>query len=176
VGSGLVIDGKIVNGVNDAAGECGHTVIMVDGLQCNCGRKGCWECYASATALVNQTKAAMQEHPESLCWELAGGKLENVNGKTSFDAWRAGDAVGVQLVERYLRYLAVGLGNLINALQPSMICVGGGIGHEGENLLAPLRELIKKERYSIYAAKQTELVCAVLGNDAGIIGAAALTA
>ncbi len=176
VGSGIVIGGKIVNGVNDAAGECGHMVINVDGLPCNCGRRGCWERYASATALVEQTKEAMQAHPESLCWEIAGGELDNVNGKTSFDAWRAGDPVGSQLVAQYLRYLSVGLGNLINALQPSMICVGGGIGHEKESLLAPLRELIKKERYSIYAAEQTALVSAVLGNDAGIIGAAALTA
>ncbi|MDR3313458.1 MAG: ROK family protein [Oscillospiraceae bacterium] len=174
VGSGIVIDGKIVNGVNDAAGECGHMVINIDGLPCNCGRQGCWERYASATALVEQTRDAMQDHPESLCWQLAEGDLENVNGKIPFDAWRAGDPVGSYVVMQYMRYLAVGLGNLINALQPSMICVGGGIGHEQENLLEPLREMVKKERYSIYAPVQTELVSAALGNDAGIIGAAAL--
>jgi len=175
VGSGIVIGGKIVNGVNDAAGECGHMVIAMDGVPCNCGRSGCWEAYASATALIAQTKAAMLLHPESRCWELAGGDIGAVNGKISFDAWRAGDAVGTQLVENYMHYLAVGLGNLINALQPDMICVGGGIGHEGENLLVPLRELIKAERYTRYAEKQTELVSAKLGNDAGIVGAAALT-
>ena len=175
VGSGIVIDGKIVNGVNDAAGECGHMVIAMDGEPCNCGRRGCWEAYASATALIAQTKAAMREHPESKCWELVEGDIEAVNGRVSFDAWRAGDPVGAALVERYMRCLAVGLGNLINALQPDKICVGGGIGHEGENLLAPLRELIKAERYTRYAEKQTELVSAALGNDAGIIGAAALT-
>jgi len=174
VGGGIVIDGKIVHGVNDCAGECGHIVIDIDGVPCNCGRQGCWECYASATALIRQTREAMAEHPGSLCWELAGGSLDNVNGRISFDAWRAGDPVGIMLVERYMRYVAVGLGNLINTLQPAMICIGGGIGHEGENLLAPLRELIKKERYSIYAAAQTQLVSAALGNDAGIIGAAAL--
>jgi glucokinase len=116
----------------------------------------------------------MLAQPESLCWRLAGGDLANVNGKTSFDAWRAGDAVGTALVERYMHYLAVGLGNLVNALQPAIICVGGGIGHEGENLLTPLRELVKQERYSIYAPTQTQLVSAVLGNDAGVVGAAAL--
>ncbi|MCL2301360.1 MAG: ROK family protein [Firmicutes bacterium] len=175
VGSGIVIGGKIVNGVNDAAGECGHMVIAMDGAPCNCGRNGCWEAYASATALIAQTKAAMLLHPESKCWELAGGDIEAVNGRVAFDAWRAGDAVGTQLVENYMHYLAVGLGNLINALQPDKICVGGGIGHERENLLAPLRELIKAERYTRYAEKQTELVSATLGNDAGIVGAAALT-
>ncbi|MDR2647266.1 MAG: ROK family protein [Oscillospiraceae bacterium] len=174
VGSGIVIDGKIVNGVNDAAGEMGHMVIVADGLPCNCGRLGCWERYASATALIEQTKEAMKLHPESLLWQLASGSLDNVNGKTSFDAWRAGDHTGVYLVERYMHYLAVGLGNIINALQPAMICVGGGIGHEKESLLAPLRALVTKERYSIYAAVQTQLVSAALGNDAGVIGAAAL--
>ncbi len=174
VGSGIVIGGKIVNGVNDAAGECGHMVISIDGTPCNCGRRGCWEAYASATALIEQTKKDMLIHPESKCWEIVGGDINKVNGRTSFDAWRAGDAVGTQLVEEYLRYLAVGLGNLINALQPDNICIGGGIGHEKENLLVPLRELIKKERYTLYAEKQTELVSAELCNDAGIIGAAAL--
>ena len=174
VGSGIVVDGKIVTGVNDAAGECGHIVIVMDGEPCNCGRRGCWEAYASATALIAQTKAAMREHPESKCWEYAENDIDAVNGRVSFDAWRAGDPVGTQLVENYMHYLAVGLGNLINALQPDKICVGGGIGHERENLLAPLRELIKAERYTRYAEKQTELVSAALGNDAGIIGAAAL--
>lgn len=175
VGSGIVINGKIVNGVNDAAGECGHMVIAIDGLPCNCGRRGCWEAYASATALIAQTKQAMLLHPESKCWELAGGNIEAVNGLTSFDAWRAGDEVGTQLVENYMHYLAVGLGNLINMLQPAKICIGGGIGHEKENLLTPLRELVKQERYTLYAEKQTELVSATLGNNAGIVGAAALT-
>ena len=175
VGSGIVIGGKLVNGVNDAAGECGHMVIDIDGAPCNCGRNGCWEAYASATALIAQTKAAMQAHPESKCWELSGGDIEAVNGKIAFDAWRAGDPAGTQLVEKYMHYLAVGLGNLINALQPAIICVGGGIGHERENLLVPLRELVKAERYTRYADKQTQLVSAQLGNDAGIVGAAALT-
>jgi len=175
VGSGIVIDGKIVNGVNDAAGECGHMVIDMNGVDCNCGRRGCWEAYASATALIAQTKKAMLGDKTSMCWKLVGNDIEKANGRTSFDAWRAGDKLGTQLVENYLRYLAIGLGNLINALQPDKICIGGGIGHEGEALLAPLRELIKHERYTRYAPKQTELVHAILGNDAGIVGAAALT-
>ncbi|MDR0531496.1 MAG: ROK family protein [Oscillospiraceae bacterium] len=175
VGSGIVIDGKIVNGCNDAAGECGHMVISIDGEPCNCGRRGCWEAYASATALIKQTKAAMREHPESACWALCGGDIEAVSGRTAFDAWRGSDPTGVRLVERYLHYLAVGLGNLVNIFQPDMICVGGGIGHEGEHLLVPLRELVERERYTLYADRQTRLVSAALGNDAGIVGSAAMT-
>jgi len=160
VGSGIVIDGKIVNGVNDAAGECGHMVIDINGKPCNCGRRGCWEAYASATALMNQARDA-------------GLNIENA--KDVFDARDAGNERAALVVEQYLRYLAIGLGNLINALQPDKICIGGGLAYQGENLLAPLCELVKHERYTRYAPKQTELVRAVLGNDAGIVGAAALT-
>ena len=175
VGGGIVIDGKILNGCNDAAGEVGHFVIDIDGKPCNCGRFGCWECYASATALIAQTKEAMQNSPQSKCWQLVGGNIDDVNGRTSFEAAQAGDEVGQQVVDNYLRYLAVGVGNLINIFQPDKICFGGGVAYQGENLLAPLRELVKAERYTRYADKQTDLVQACLGNDAGIVGAAALT-
>ncbi len=174
VGSGIVIDGKLVNGVNYAAGEMGHMVIMVDGDQCNCGRRGCWERYASATALISQTKDAMRKHQDSIMWQLVDDNIDKVNGRTAFDAMRAGDETGKAVVEQYIYYVSVGIINIVNALQPDVICVGGGISHEKDFLLEPIRTHIKRERYSIYAEKQTEICCAVLGNDAGIIGAALL--
>ncbi|MCL2507970.1 MAG: ROK family protein [Oscillospiraceae bacterium] len=173
VGSGIVIDGKLVTGINFAAGEMGHTVIMVNGEPCNCGRRGCWESYASATALIRQTKAAMEQNPDSAMWELAGS-LDEVNGRTSFDAMRKGDQAAREVVEAYIYYVAAGIINIVNALQPEIVCVGGGIGHEGEALLEPLRKHVERERYSIYASKQTRIEAAVLGNDAGIFGAALL--
>lgn len=174
VGSGIIVDGKIVNGCNDAAGEMGHTVIELDGEPCTCGRRGCWEAYSSATALVRQTKKAMEEHKDSLMWELVGNDINKVNGRTAFDAMRKGDAVGKAVVDKYIRMLAVGITNIVNIFQPEVLCIGGGIGCEGENLLVPLRALVEKEHYSIHSAKQTKLCSAVLGNDAGIIGAALL--
>lgn len=173
VGSGIVIDGKIIGGVNFAAGEMGHMVIVVNGEQCNCGRKGCWERYASANALTAQTKEAMLQNPESIMWQVVDGNIEDVSGRTAFDAMRQGDEAA-QIVSRYIYYVATGIINIINALQPEIICVGGGIGHEGESLLEPIRRHVEKERYSVYAEKQTEICAAVLGNDAGIIGAALL--
>ena len=172
VGSGYVYDGKVVAGCNDAGGEFGHFVIKFDGEECNCGRRGCWESYASATALIKQTKAKMLQNSSSVMWELCGGKIENAGGRTAFDAMRAGDADGREVVEKYIEYVAIGTVNIINALQPDLICFGGGISNEGENLLAPLRKYIEKYRYSRYAEIQTEICKAVLGNDAGIIGAA----
>lgn len=174
VGSGIIINGKIITGVNDAAGELGHTVICFDGEQCNCGRKGCWERYSSATALISQTKDAMKEHPDSKMWELVDNDIRKVDGKTSFDGMRAGDTVAKEVVDKYIYYLSVGVSNIINALQPEILCVGGGIGHEGETLLAPLRKLVDSNIYSIHARKQTRIVAAELGNDAGIYGAALL--
>lgn len=171
VGSGVIIGGKIVNGVNYAGGECGHMVIVVDGEQCSCGRKGCWEAYASATALIRQTKKAMEEYPDSLMHKLAKEEGK-VSGRTAFDAMRLGDIAGIKVVDDYIKYVACGLINIVNALQPEIICIGGGICNEGETLMKPLRRFVQSERYSIHSKIQTKIVKAELGNDAGVIGAA----
>lgn len=174
VGSGIIVNGKLVTGMNYAAGEMGHMVIQFGGLQCNCGRRGCWEKYSSATALIAQTKDAMRANFNSLMWEMVENDINRVSGRTAFDAMRKGDATAQAVVNQYVAYLACGVGNIINTFQPDMVCVGGGIGNEKENLLAPTRKLIVSERYTVHAKKQTQLVAAVLGNDAGIIGAALL--
>lgn len=174
VGSGIVIDGKVFRGANSAGGEIGHTVINVNGAECTCGRKGCWESYASATALIAQTKHAMKENPESKMWNCAGNDIESVNGRTAFDAMRMGDEAAKAVVDKYIYHVAVGIINVINVFQPDVLCVGGGICNEGETLLAPIRKYVVEERYSKYAQKQTEICKAQLGNDAGIIGAAML--
>lgn len=173
VGSGVIIGGKIVNGVNYAGGECGHMVIVVDGEQCSCGRKGCWEAYASATALIRQTKKAMEEYPDSLMHKLAKEEGK-VSGRTAFDAMRLGDIAGIKVVDDYIKYVACGLINIVNVLQPEIICIGGGICNEGETLMKPLRRFVQSERYSIHSKIQTKIVKAELGNDAGVIGAALL--
>lgn len=175
VGSGIVLGGKLLTGCNSAGGELGHVVIKFDGEECNCGRVGCWERYASATALVNQTRAAMLEHKESKMWELCGGDIEKAGGRTAFDAMRAGDEIGTQVVDNYIKYVALGTVNVVNGFQPDMICFGGGICNEGDTLLDPIRELVAKWRYSKQQTKQTEICRASLGNDAGIIGAALVT-
>ncbi|HQA05793.1 MAG: ROK family glucokinase [Clostridiales bacterium] len=174
VGSGIIIDGKLVVGLNYAAGEMGHMVIKFDGEQCSCGRRGCWEKYASAPALIEQTKDAMRNNHDSKMWALVNNNIDAVSGRTAFDAMRQGDQAAKAVVDRYISYVACGIINIINALQPDMICIGGGVGHEGEYLLEPLRRIVERERYSLYAKKQTRLCSAVLGNDAGVIGAALL--
>lgn len=176
VGSGIVVDGKLVTGVNYAAGEMGHTVIVYNGEQCNCGRRGCWERYSSATALIQQTKNAMLCDPFTKMWDMVDDSdIKKVNGRTAFDAMRAGDETAKKVVKNYMGYLACGMTNIINTFQPDVLCVGGGVGNEKENLLGPVRKLVSNQIYSIHATKQTKICAAELGNDAGIIGAALLT-
>lgn len=171
VGAGIIINDRIFSGANFFGAELGHTVIAMDGASCSCGRNGCWEAYASATALINQTIAAMQRDKASKMWEIAP-TLDDVNGKTAFDGWRMGDKTATSVVEKYIEYVACGIVNVINTFQPDLICIGGGISKEKDNIITPIRAYVEKYRYTKYAKKQTQIMVAQLGNDAGIIGAA----
>lgn len=173
VGGGIIIDGKIYSGFNHFGGELGHAVIVKGGRQCTCGRKGCLEAYSSATALIKMTQEAMEANKDSKLWEVAK-TLEEVNGKTAFDAMRLGDPVVAEVVNQYIQYLGCGLANYVNIFQPEILLIGGGISKEGETLLAPLREILKEETYGISGVKSTTLKTCALGNDAGTIGAAFL--
>ncbi len=176
VGGGIVINNKIYDGFNNAGGELGHFVMVVDGEYCTCGRNGCFEAYASATALINQTVKAAKEHPESMIHSLVNGDLSKVTGKTAFDAMHAGDATGKAVIDNYIRYLGEGVVSLINIFQPEVFLIGGGICAQKEALFGPLNEMAKKYAYSKDESKLTKIMPAVLGNDAGIIGAAMLDA
>ena len=173
VGGGIIIDGKIYAGSNFAGAEIGHTVIEVDGAQCSCGRKGCFEAYSSATGLIRMTKEAMEQFPDSKLNEMASEKGK-VTARTSFDCMRAGDKYAKDVVDKYIKYLAAGITNTINIFQPDILCIGGGVCNEGDPLLLPMKELVKKEVYTRNSPKNCEIVIAKLGNDAGIIGAAFL--
>ncbi len=173
VGSGIVINRRIFVGCNGAAGELGHMVIKEDGLPCNCGRHGCFELYASATALIRQTREAMVNAPDSIMWKYCEGDIFKVNGKTAFDALRAGDETGTRVIYQFVRYLAVGVVDMIDILQPDAIIIGGGISKEKDYLIKPLEKIVEEERYS-KGDTQTKIIVAELGNDAGIIGAAYL--
>ncbi len=174
VGGGIIIDGRIYTGFNFCGGELGHTVIEFGGRQCSCGRRGCFEAYSSATALINMTKESMEANKDSKMWELAQGSLDNVDGKTAFDGMRADDSAAKDVIKTYIDYLGCGLTNIVNTFQPEMLLIGGGICKEGENLTKPLYEFINRESYCVDAEQVTKLDICKLGNDAGIIGAAFL--
>ena len=175
IGTGIILNGRIHSGVNGCAGEGGHIVIVHNGDLCTCGRRGCWERYASANALIRQTQAAMDANSASGMWELVEGVRSRVDGRTAFEAMRAGDASAKAVVDQYLRYLADGLANFVNIFQPEVICLGGGVSHErDEDLLLPLQGMVEEMCFGREADRHTKIAKAKLGNDAGIIGAALL--
>lgn len=173
IGGGIVIDGKLYEGNGGAGGEVGHQIIAIDGEQCNCGRRGCWEKYASATGLINQTKVAMAENPNSLMHKIVA-EQGKVDGRTAFLAKDAGDEAGSAVVEQYLHYLSEGLLNLAYILHPEVFIIGGGISHEGKNVMQPLKQNVDMDLERSGMLPYIEIVQAELGNNAGIIGAAAL--
>lgn len=173
IGSGIILNGKILRGFNFAAGEMGHTVIVKDGIQCTCGRRGCWERYASASALTRETKTAMEQHHDSLMWKIVPD-IDHVNAKTSFDAAEKGDELAKQVLASWMEYVGCGIANVINTFQPEVICIGGGVSNQGEVLLAPVRAYAEKETQGITSGNFPKICACTLRNDAGVIGAATL--
>lgn len=174
VGGGVVLDGRMLTGYTGAASEPGHIVVEPDGELCTCGRRGCLEAYASATALIRMTRQAMEAHPESALHALAAAQ-GGVSGRTAFDAAAGGDAAAQQVVERYIHYLALGVADLINIFFPEVVGLSGGIAKQGENLLAPLRRAVEPMVFGhAFARKHTRIMACTLGYEAGMIGAAVL--
>lgn len=175
VGGGIVIDGKIYSGFNHAGAELGHIVIEKDGKPCTCGRRGCWEAYSSATGLINMTREKMEQTKDTVMWEMCDYDLNKISGRTAFNAMKLHyDKAGREVCEKYISYLATGIANIMNIFQPEVITIGGGVCNEGDPLFVPLREQAYKEDFARNSKKHPKIVRATLGNDAGIIGAAAL--
>lgn len=170
VGSGLILNGKVFRGFNGAASEAGHITLVSGGEPCTCGKRGCWETYALVTALIRQTKVAMEKNPESLMHEIAKAEGK-ISGRTSFDAAKQGDKAAQAVVKQYAQYVADGIVSVENVLQPDIISVGGGISREGEYLLQPVCEYAAANGFNKFMPK-TKIVTAQSFNDAGIIGAA----
>ena len=169
VGGGIIIGGKLYTGCNGIAGEVGHMVVRQGGERCGCGREGCLEAYASAASFVKFAERALAAGRGSLLQAHAG----HLNAKMICDAVDAGDALACELFDEYCLNLSCGLANFINIFQPEAIVLGGGLAGYGEKLLAPLRRLTLPQTFRS-DGRNTEIVCASLGNDAGLIGAAML--
>ena len=162
IGGGIIIDKKIYVGAGEA-GEIGHMCVEAGGKQCACGAQGCWECYASATALVEATKIAASENPDSVLAKLAA--KNGVDGRTVFEAVKANCPVGQAVLDKYLTYLSVGIKNIVNVFNPDLVVISGGLSEAGEALSKPLLEKL---------GANIKIELSKLGNDAGVIGAALL--
>lgn len=171
VGGGIVIDGKLFEGGKSAGTEIGHTVIVENGLKCTCGRKGCFERYASASALMEQTREAMEGNRNSEMWKSYD--LTTVSGKTPFEYYDS-DLTAKLVVDKYISHLACGILNMINIFRPEVVMLGGGVSEQGENLTKPLRKIIDAEIFAGSDYAPVKIVKAALGSRAGAFGAAAL--
>jgi glucokinase len=160
VGGGIILGGRLITGVNNAAGEIGHMTIHMDGEPCGCGNNGCFEAYGSASALIRHAREATGE--------------AITEAKEVFDRAAAGEQVFVRLLDEYTTHLAVGLANLINIFGPAYICIGGGVSLAGDVLLQPVREKTYDRMFAKAASKKPQIILAKLHNDAGILGAALL--
>ena len=173
VGGGIVIDKQLYNGNLGMGAELGHMVIEIDGQQCGCGRKGCFEAYGSATALIRETKLAMGRNPKSLINECSK-ELDGAYARAVFLAEKRGDEDAKRVVDNYIKYLCEGLLNYCNILRPNIIVLSGGIANEGENLLNRIRKYMKEHNYGMPKTPEVKIEVASLGYDSGKIGAAAL--
>ena len=171
VGGGIIIDGKLFEGYKSAGAEIGHMVIERHGDVCTCGRRGCFEAYCSATALVRRTRRQMEDNPRSAMWTKYTS--DTANGKTAFDFYHT-DIDAKEVVDWYTKYLACGLANLANIFRPEVIMLGGGVSEQGDNLIVPVQTYVDKELFGGTAYAPVKIVKASLGSKAGAYGAAAL--
>ena len=168
---GIIINGEVYHGAFYGAGEFGHHVIVLDGEKCECGRNGCWAAYASSTALVRDARIAAIRHPESIMFKMVNGDLRLMSYNIPFDAAKQGDIYAKDVVFQYARYIALGLINIINILQPDAIAIGGKIINIDETFLDTVSELVKEKTFG---QKKTKIMLTEMNYDAVLIGAAML--
>ncbi len=173
IGSGIVIDGKLYEGNLGKGAEFGHSLLVMDGRECSCGRRGCLEAYASATALIKDTKAMMEVYKDSKMWEIAK-KYDHVNARVAFEAARLGDKPAIEVVDNYVKYLSEGLINYFNTFRPEAVILSGGIAEEGEFLISKIRNYCQQHDYGIKLCPAVDILKSSVGYDSGKIGAAAL--
>ena len=173
VGGGIVIDGKLYEGNEGKGAEMGHMVVVMDGRQCTCGRKGCLEAYASATGLIRDTRDAMERDQSSKMWEISQ-RIGKVDGRVAFEGMRAGDKTATEVVNNYVKYLCEGLLNYFNIFRPDAVILSGGIANEGDFLINLLKDYCEKKNYGYTGTPKVDIIVSKLGYDSGKIGAAAL--
>ena len=173
VGGGIVVNGKLITGANGVGAEIGHMMIASNYYNCNCGNNGCFETFCSATAIIKYTQKLLEENKESIIRNMCENDIDKVTAKMVFDAYRENDEVAIEVIKRFKKYLAMGLGNIVNFIDPGVISIGGGVSNASDILLDGLCEEVNKH----LPYKETpigDIVIAKFKNDAGILGASAL--
>ncbi len=171
IGGGAVIDGRLMRGANGNAAELGHIPLTMDGPRCGCGNQGCWEVYASGTAIARRTREALAAGRSSSITSFAGS-IEQVTTHHLFQALTQKDPLAIEIWDASIDYLGRGLGAVINTFNPDVIVVGGGVTAAGDVLFGPLRARAQHYAFPRLAAACT-IVPAALGGNVGVVGAAA---
>ena len=174
IGGGIVINNRLYAGSHGIGAEIGHMTIVADGIPCTCGAYGCWERYGSATALIREGKAGMARDSQSLIYTLAQGDENKVTAKVVIDAAKAGDKTACEIFDDYVKYIVIGLINIVNCFDPDVIAIGGGVAAAGDFLLDAVRERFEANIF-YKDVDHAKIVFAEMGNDAGIVGAAMLS-
>lgn len=173
VGGGIIINERPFTGTHGMASEIGHSIIGENYYNCNCGANGCLETFCSATAIIKYAQKLIQEGNESIILDMADRNIESINAKMVFDAFRENDAVAVETINRFKNYLAKAMASMINTLDPDIISIGGGVSRASDVILHDIKDLVREN--VLYKNEEfADIVCANLGADAGIIGAAFL--
>ncbi len=173
IGGALIVDGRLVRGRNGMAGEFGHMQVVPDGQPCECGRRGCWEQYASGNALVRFARSRLGHDP-SMLTEACGGDPDRLTGPMVTAAAADGDLVARHAFDSVGDWLGVGLANLVAAIDPDVVVVGGGVAAAGDRLLAPARDALERSLVGIGHRVVPPVTAAILGPHAGAVGAADL--
>jgi glucokinase len=176
IGAGIVMGGVLQRGAHGFAGEPGHAVVDAHGIPCPCGRRGCWERYASGAALARMAREAAEAGQLAAVTARLGDDVEAVRGEHVRDAAREGDAEAVAVIDTFAWWTALGLVNVVNVLDPALVVLGGGLAEMADVLLAPVRRHAVELLYSSDVRSMPAIVGAELGERAGAIGAALLAA
>jgi len=174
IGGGIICNGQLLRGASGTAGEVGHMITHPNGLLCGCGKKGCWEKYASAEAFARLLRQQALAYPNSLLWQLAQGDIKKISGRSSEEALKAGDKAAVTALDDYLEELALGISNLCHILDPQKIAIGGGLSALYPYFSEKLQTIVHQKTYNS-SYWQGKIVKAHLGNNAGLLGAALLS-
>lgn len=176
VGGGIIIDSKLYTGFNNSASELGHHVIRLNGVPCACGRQGCFEVYASATALIRMTREAILHNPASGLAQYVKEQGGKISGRTAFQAAELGDVTAANVISEFIRNVAEGCANIINVFMPQLIILGGGISLSGENFLRRVADISIDLAYLPSGYPEPQFALAELGSNSGVIGAALFAA
>lgn len=173
IGGGIIVDGQLYRGASGSAGEIGHTTIDINGPRCKCGNIGCWETFASGTALATEAVGQIEAGAKTTIFNFAEGDLRKVSAESVFLAAQEGDKLANDLISRTGYYLGVGLVNLVNIFNPQLILIGGGLSHMGPLLLDPAITVVRERAFEL-PARAVRIELAQLGADVGALGAVAL--